>query len=615
MSWQPVHEWFARTAAESPDSVAIERGAERITYAALQARAAAIAAALRSRGLPPRAPVIVLADDVAMTAAAILGVLRAGAMFVPLDPRITERRLQTLIAEIGAAWFAVEPRFAPLAAAAAHAAGVEPAVVDVRGVTPGAGDAAADPAVWAPDDPCYVYFTSGSTGQPKGIVGRLKAVDHFIRWEIATFGLQRGVRVSQLISPSFDAFLRDIFTPLCAGGTVCAPESPDVRLDGAALARFLDEARVNLVHCVPSLFRTILAQPLRPTSFPALRHVLLSGEPLLPVDVERWCDLFGSRIQLVNLYGPSETTMTKFFYMVQPADRHKPSIPIGVPMEGASAIVVDDAGRPCARGAVGEIYIRTPYRSLGYYGREDLTRAVFVQNPFSARAGDLVYRTGDLGRVLEDGNFELRGRRDHQVKIRGERVELGAVENALRGYEGVRDVAVVDREDGSGTKFLCAYVVAAAGVTVRDLMDGMSRDLPSSMVPTAWVMLDELPRTDSGKLDRGRLPAPASEARPAAVEGPRTPLETQLAALFADVLRVPAVGINESFFELGGHSLLATQLVARARALSGIDLPIRVIFDEPSVAGLARYLEAVRWARGTATAASPAGAGVQEVEL
>jgi amino acid adenylation domain-containing protein len=612
MSHRPIHEWFAQRAAETPDAVAIERAADRITYAELDARAARVANALRERGTPRHARVVILADDVVVTVAAILGVLRVGAMFVPLDPRTTERRLQAMITEIDAAWFVVEPHFAALVAAAATAAGVVPGVIDAAAALRGPADPVA-PMAWAPDDPCYVYFTSGSTGQPKGIVGRLKGIDHFVRWEIATFGLEPGVRVSQLISPSFDAFLRDVFTPLCAGGTVCAPERPDVRLDATALTQWLGEAQLNLVHTVPSLFRTILAQPLRTDAFPALRHVLLSGEPLLPVDVKRWTEIFGSRIQLVNLYGPSETTMTKFFYMVQPADQHKPSIPIGVPMEGASAIVMDDAGKPCAKGDVGEIYIRTPYRTLGYYGRDDLTNAVFVQNPFSARAGDLVYRTGDLARVLEDGNFELRGRRDHQVKIRGERVELAAVENVLRGHDRVRDVAVIDREDGSGTRFLCAYVVVADGLTARELMEGMARDLPSSMVPTAWVLLDTLPRTDSGKIDRQRLPAPSADARAATVEPPRTAREAQLAALFAEVLRVPAVGINESFFELGGHSLLATQLIARVRGVSGVDLPVRAIFDAPTVAGLDRYLEALQWAaRRGATAVA---ANVQEVEL
>lgn len=613
MSHRPIHEWFAAAAAQWPGTIAIDCVTDAITYADLDARANRLANALRARGIPRHARVMILADDLVAIVAAIVGVLRAGAMFVPLDPRTPERRLQAMIAEIEASWFVADTRFAPLVASAAAAAGSTATIVDADECRTGS-PALGAPAVWAPDDPCYVYFTSGSTGQPKGIVGRLKGIDHFVRWEIATLKLTPGVRVSQLISPSFDAFMRDIFTPLCAGGTVCAPESPDVRLDAVALARWLDDARVNLVHCVPSLLRTILAQQLPSGSLAALRQVLTSGEPLLPIDIKRWSDLFGDRVQLVNLYGPSETTMTKFFYVVQPLqDQHRSTIPIGVPMEGAAAIVMDDAGQPCAKGAVGEIYIRTPYRSLGYYGRDELTRAVFVPNPFSKRPDDLIYRTGDLARVLEDGNFELRGRRDHQVKIRGERVELGAVENALRRHPEVRDVAVIDREDASGTKFLCAYVAAGDGVRAGDLKEALARELPASMVPTAWVMLDSLPRTDSGKMDRHRLPPPASEAR--AMEVPETPLQAQMAGLFAEVLSVPMVGINESFFELGGHSLLATQLISRVRAFSGIDLPVRAIFDAPTVAGLARYVEALKWAAQGAGGTAVSAAEVQEVEL
>jgi acyl-coenzyme A synthetase/AMP-(fatty) acid ligase/acyl carrier protein len=383
-------------------------------------------------------------------------------------------------------------------------------------------------------------------------------------------------------------------------------------LDAEQLVDWIDRARITLLHCVPSVFRAIVNEPLDAGRFKALRHVLMAGEVILPADARRWFDTFGDRIQLVNLYGPSETTMTKFVHVVTPADVDRRLIPIGKPMPGTSALVVDEHGNPCPAGVVGEIYIRTPYRSLGYYGREDLTREVFIQNPFSADPSDQVYKTGDLGRLLKDGTFELIGRRDHQVKIRGERVEIGAIETALRAHASVRDVAVVAHDDKSGTKYLCAYVVAAAGAPVADLRDALAVEFPSSMVPSVFLALEALPRLINGKIDRAALPVPdldrARSERP--FEGPRTVVEERLAALFAEVLGVSRVGVHESFFELGGHSLLATQLVSRIRRAFAIPLPVRTLFETPSVADIARHVEASQWA-----ASNPAGAGAATMEL
>src|SRR6185503_20526685 len=224
---------------------------------------------------------------------------------------------------------------------------------------------------------CYVYFTSGSTGRPKAIAGRLKGIDHFIRWQIKTLGLGPDTRVSQLLPPTCDGSLRDMFIPLCAGGTACAPEEDN---DTRKLIQFLDRERISVIHCVPSLFRSLLNEKLTDSNFRSLKHILISGEPLLPADVKRWTDIFGERVQVVNLYGPPETTMARFAYFVKASDQERRSIPVGKPIEGAAAMVVDKRGRPCARGNIGEIYIRTPYRALGYYNDAESTRESFIQN-------------------------------------------------------------------------------------------------------------------------------------------------------------------------------------------------------------------------------------------
>jgi amino acid adenylation domain-containing protein len=438
-----------------------------------------------------------------------------------------------------------------------------------------------------PDDRSYVFFTSGSTGAPKGIVGRLQAIDHFVRWEIETFGLGEAVRVSQLTTPAFDAVLRDLFVPLCSGGTACAPESREVLLDPRRLADWIDEAGLHLLHCVPSLFRRLLSQDLGPERFPTLRHVLLAGEPLAPADVKRWTEVFGGRIELVNLYGPSETTMTKLFYRVRPGDGELSAIPIGKPMRGAAALVLDDQGRPCSPGQVGEILIRTPFRSHGYWNRPDLTDQVFVPNPFGDNPADRVYRTGDWARVLEDGNFVFLGRADQQVKIRGVRIEPAEIEGLLRAHPAVRDAAVAAYQKKEGEPVLCAYLALRQPVEPGAWRELLAGDLPEAMIPSHFVALEELPRTLTGKIDRRALPPPEERATGEA-EGPGTPVEELLAGIFKDVLQIERLGLRENFFERGGHSLLAIQVLARVQQAFEIDLPLGSLFEQPTVAGVPR---------------------------
>jgi amino acid adenylation domain-containing protein len=592
-----VQELFTQAAEARPGATAVERAGVRVTYAELESASNRLANHLLAAGLAPGETVALVADDAAEVVTAIIGVLKAGGVFVPLDPRIPAERLRAMIAEVTPRRLLAQTKFvAPLRAAAGEAARSVVALDDPAGGGGlegvefyGAHADASRPAVeTGADDMAYVYFTSGSTGRPKGIAGRLKGIDHFVRWEIKTFGVGEGTRVSQLTSPSFDAYLRDVFTPLSAGGTICAPPSRETILDAARLVAWLNEARVEIVHCVPSLFRSLLSQPLNGSDFPAMKYVLMAGEPLLPSDVKRWTDVFGERIRLVNLYGPTETTMTKFCYLVQTSDKDRRTIPIGKPIEGARALVLDAKRRACPPGAVGEIYIRTPYRTLGYHQQPELTAEVFVPNPFNDDPDDLVYRTGDLGRVLDDGNFEFLGRQDQQVKVRGVRIELREIEDTLRRHPRVRDVAVVDLEDSGGNKYLCAYVVAGGGVESAQLKEFVAASLPEYVVPSAFVLLEELPRTISGKVDRRALPRPAeAHARRGEFVAPRTPTEERLAALWAQALNVERVSVEDNFFDLGGHSLLATQLLARVRAALEVEVPLRALFAAPTVAGLA----------------------------
>ncbi|HEY6322318.1 MAG TPA: non-ribosomal peptide synthetase, partial [Thermoanaerobaculia bacterium] len=606
MAVESVQQIFCRVADQWPSRTAISAGVRQASYAELDRLSDDRAGFLAGAGAARGTMAALLIDDPVEMVIALLACLKAGCVFVPIDPRLPPARIEAMLAVARPAWLLAESSLLPLLERLAPAALAGVAVARVDGAE--AGGHHAERRVLCPADPdqmCYVYFTSGSTGQPKGIAGRLKAIDHFVRWEIDTFVVTPETRVSHLTSPAFDASLRDVFVPLCAGGTICVPASRETILDTPRLLRWLEEERVQVLHCVPSLFRALLNAGRAPLGLPDLRHVLLAGEPLLPADVGRWLDLYGERTRLVNLYGPTETTMTKFAYLVQPGDRGRRRIPIGTPIRGARALVVDGRGAVCVPGQAGEIWIRTPFRTLGYLGQPELTREVFIPNPFGdGAADDVVYKTGDLGRVLDDGNFEFLGRMDQQVKIRGVRVELAEIESHLRAHAAVEDVAVIDRDgqDG-GNKVLCAYVVTREPVPAELLQQHLAARLPEQAVPSLFVELAELPRTVTGKVDRRALPAPSRVARQAAAP-PRNAVEELVAGAWEQVLHASGFGSAESFFTVGGDSLLFVQVLARIRQLFRVEMPLRAFFEAPTIAGLAQAVEtALR--RGQGPAAAP----------
>jgi acyl carrier protein len=309
-------------------------------------------------------------------------------------------------------------------------------------------------------------------------------------------------------------------------------------------------------------------------------------------DLARWFAIFGERVQIVNLYGPSETTMTKLFHRVRPADLGRRSIPVGRPMDGAAVLVVDDQLRACAPGTCGEVLLRTPYRSLGYLGRPDLTAEAFVPNPFAAGGADVVYRTGDLGRLLPDGALELLGRRDHQLKIRGQRIEPREIESALLDHPRVLQAAVVGRPDGEGFMTLCAFVAAGEEIDVNELREWVARRLPASHVPDRFTTLPELPRTRNGKLDRRALTRIDLRQQPAAPrQAPRTDTERCLLEIWREVTGAHEIGTTDNFFAVGGHSLMATRLLLRVRAAFGSDVPLKDFLDRPTIAALAEEIE------------------------
>ncbi|GAB2578730.1 hypothetical protein GCM10027168_09520 [Streptomyces capparidis] len=546
-------------------------------------------AGLRAR-LPggDRGPVLVACAEPVPVAAALLACAATGRTVACADVRQPAPRWTELLEDLRPAAVLAD-RAGRAALAGAGPAGAVP-VVGAESVRPRPWQ----PREWrdgAAPDGGYVYFTSGTTGRPKGIRGSMAAVAHFVDWEIAEFGIRPGTRVSQLTSPGFDAFLRDALVPLCAGGTMHAPgraaDAGAVPV-GAGLARWLREERVEVLHSVPTVFRTLRTAGLTAGSLPDLRAVLLAGEPLRSADVAWWRGLFGDGIELVNLYGPSETTMTKVFHRTTAADAGTGTVPAGRPMPGV-AVRVLVAGRPAEDDAIGEIEIETPFPLAGY-----------LDGRTGGFTGTHRYRTGDLGRLRPDGALEVLGRRDRQVKVNGVRVEPAEVEDVLRRHPGVTDACAAAVAEGEGDPVLCAYVVADE-VPDDALRAHAEAHLAPGARPAVYVRLVAVPRTLSGKVDRRALPAPSAAAS-AGREAPGEGLETEIAAVWSELLRLPAVGRRDDFSLLGGDSLAVARLLDRLRVRFGVDVPVRVFAAEPTVAGLAAAVAA-----RTATAAGAEG--------
>ena len=439
------------------------------------------------------------------------------------------------------------------------------------------------------EDPAYIFFTSGTTGRPKGILGTHKALSHFLSWERPLLRVSPDDRVAQLTGLSFDVVLRDIFLPLTGSATLCLPDS-SLLPQGNGVIPWMRRERITIVHTVPSLAATWLDTLDSPAELPELRCVLFAGEPLMDTLVTRWRTQFGTKV-ILNLYGPTETTLAKCAYLV-PSEPLPGVQPIGQPLPNTQALVVNRANQLCGIGEQGEIVIRTPFRTRGYLDAAYGDRNGFVPNPFRDDPQDIVYRTGDCGSYDNEGLLRIAGRVDDQVKIRGHRVEPAEVAAVLAQHPELQECAVLPGDGQNGEKVLVAYLVRKlkqTDITIVTLRDFLKQRLPDYMLPAGFVLLDKLPLTPNGKLDRKALLA--SEVTPLQRAGdyvaPRDTVEQTLAKLWSDLLRLERVGIRDDFFELGGHSLIATRLVSQIRKEVDVEIPLRAIFESTTIERLA----------------------------
>lgn len=581
-----LHELFERRAADLPDMPAVLAGeGEAMTYREVDRASEALAHRLQRLGVGPEVRVGVCAEPSVDRVVALFGILKAGGAYVPLDPAYPEARLRTIAERAGLRLVVAEE-------------GLEERLSswgDFRVVAPTGRESAPAlepvPRTAASSHAAYAIFTSGSTGEPKGVMIDHRSVVNTVLEINRRFEIGPGDRVFAVSSLSFDLSVYDVFGTLAAGAAVVLPARSS-RPDPAAWVRRMERHGVTVWNSAPPLMEMVHGDLLeRNASLPtSLRLVLLSGD-WIPVSLPGALRRMVPGLDVVSLGGATEASIWSIFHPVEERDAERPSVPYGRPLANQRFHVLDRNLRPVPAGVVGELFIGGEGCARGYLGRPALTAERFVPEPYGR--GDRLYRTGDLGCYFPDGGIEFLGRTDFQVKIRGFRVELGEIEAHLTRHPAVRECVVLAPRDESGARQVVAYCVPAPGATLSpaELREHLRDRLPEYMVPSVVVPLERFPLTPNGKLDRGALPVPRPETGAGGV-APRSGTQAAVAAVFAEVLDVEEVGIEDDFFALGGHSLRGTQVISRLRDEIGVELPLAVLFDHPVVADLAIQVDA-----------------------
>ncbi|MGC4094365.1 MAG: amino acid adenylation domain-containing protein [Polyangiaceae bacterium] len=578
-----IHEPFELRADRQPDAVAVEMEGAKLTYRELELRANRLAHALRSRGAEPGVYIGVCLERGLDLVVALLGVAKSGAAYVPLDPQYPKERLSFMLSDAGAPVVVTEQRHADLFDS-------EKLLLDGCSRVLDEAPQTRPPAISAVDDVCYAIFTSGSTGVPKGVVLTHRAVNNTLEWVNRTFEVGPGDRLLFVTSPCFDLSVYDTFGALGAGATVVVASNRQLA-DPQRLANLITSERITIWDSAPAALQRLVT--FLPSHAPdsTLRLVMLSGD-WIPVSLPDTMRQVFSRARVISLGGATEAAIWSNWYPVEIVDPTWPSIPYGKPIQNACYHVLDASMQPTPVGVVGDLYIGGACLAQGYLNRPELTSERFVHHPF--REGERLYKTGDLARYFEDGNLEFLGRADFQVKIRGYRVEMGEVESVAKTLPQVREAVATALTDASGQKSLALYVVGKADVEIDTnwVKQMLSDRLPDFMVPSYVVVLDAMPLSANGKLDRKALPHPASSAKQARYVAPSDDLERQLVDIWQQLLAHDRIGIHDNFFDLGGHSLLAVTLVARIKTQLGLGVSLAAILKRPTIHALARHLSA-----------------------
>ncbi len=582
-----LHEIIEEQVGKTPDHVALVSGEASWTYAELNEQANQLAHYLRRRGVGPESLVGIMMERSAAMVVALLGVLKAGGSYLPLDPDYPAERVSFMLADAGVKVLVSERHL--VERLAANNASVILVDVERETIEQESRDNPVNEV--DPDNLAYVLYTSGSTGTPKGAMLAHREVVNCVLWMQETYQLDERDRMLCKTTLNFDPSVWEIFWPLLVGARIVVA-TPEAQLGFAALLQTIIDEKITVAYFVPAMLAQFLAEP-EVAEATRLRYVICGGESLGLELMKRFYELLPNAT-LHHSYGPTETAIAATEIICDRDSTHS-VMPIGRPLANTQLYVLDQQLQPAPIGVLGELFIGGAGLGRGYLNRPDVTAARFVPNHAGDTPGARLYRTGDLVRYLADGNLQFFGRTDAQVKLRGIRIELGEVEAAIKAHEKVHSAAVVLRADQTGEKTLVGYVVATQGatLTVADLRQQLSQKLPTYMVPATFVFLSELPLMPNGKIDHAALPAPEElTSESDSHVGPGNAVEELIAGVWSDVLGIKAVNIHSDFFAAGGHSLLATRVIARLREIFHVDIPLRSLFEQPTIAGLSKSISA-----------------------
>jgi len=586
-----VHEIFQLQVERSPQVIAVICENAQLSYEKLNQRANQLAHHLRQLGVKPEVPVGIYLERSLEMIIGVLGVLKAGGCYVPLDPAYPHDRLAFILEDTQTPVILTQEKF--ITSLPPHQAQVISLDSDWGEIAKHSPENLLSQAT--SDNLIYTIYTSGSTGRPKGVMIPHRGISNQIFWRQTTFGLTSTDKVLQNISFSFDPSVWQIFWPLCYGAQLVLSR-PTGHKDTKYLVHLIIEQQITVIAVVPSILRVLLEEP-GIENCQCLRHVTCGGEAL-PLDLIR---RFYTRLNLDkvlhNCYGPTESSIDATFWTSTRQISTQISTvtaPIGVPITNTEIYILDENLQPVPTGETGELHIGGMGLARGYLHLPELTAEKFIPHPFKQVPGERVYKTGDLGRYLPDGNIEFLGRVDSQVKIRGFRIELGEIETILSQYPGITQTVVVVREDFHGDKRLVAYIVPqnAAAVNIEQLRSFLKEQLPEYMIPTNFVVLNSLPLTPNGKVNRQDLPAPdyREQKSKVAFVAPRNAIEYELTEIWQELLGIRPIGIKDNFFELGGHSLLAIKLFRNIQQKFAQDLPLSVLFQSGTIETIAEII-------------------------
>jgi amino acid adenylation domain-containing protein len=583
---QSISDRFEEVVRRYPERIAIKTRDEMFTYEELNHAANRIAGTILANCRESDAPIVLFLEKGAALIASILGVLKAGKIYVPLTVSYPSKRIVSILGDCQPRLILTNRKnFTVMKEVAQNRA----TLVDVDDIE--SHLSVNNPRLpVAPDALAYILYTSGSTGEPKGLLQNQRNVLHNTMCYTNRLHLCADDRLTLLHSCSYGASINNLFGALLNGGALFPF---DVEEEGIVqLPEFVRHERITIYHSVPMVFRNFVSNITGEENFPDLRIIHLSGAPASRKDVELYRKNFSSHCVFVHRLGSTESNSVFFHFVDKNDEIASHIVPVGYPVEDKKVLLLDENGAEVEINGVGEIVVKSRFLSPGYWRDPSRTQSLFSPDPDGG--DERLYRTGDLGRMCPDGCFEHLGRVNNRVKVRGHRIELTEVELALMAVEYINEAAVVLRDDKENENRLVAYIVpeGKTSLTVTTIRDALRQSLPEYMIPSDFVFLDALPLTPNGKLDREALPDP-SQSRPALDTSfvvPKTTVEKQLTQIWAEILAKDCVGIDDNFFDLGGHSLLASQILSRIQHLSDVELTLNAFFEKPTIAGLAHAI-------------------------